>query len=161
MTNLKSGADVETVARVNNITTRYVQSLSKLPGFPAKYQDGSYDLNKFALAYIRHMQAEMNRRGDAPEPAELRAARLRLLRAQAERVRLHNDIRSGKLVRVVDVSNTLARRLINCRDRLRGMGAALGPQLTNKPREYIEDRLRVGIEQALAELDGPICPKPN
>jgi phage terminase Nu1 subunit (DNA packaging protein) len=149
------GVDVETMAKLINVTPRFVQELANEPGFPAKLGPGRYDASATTIWYMRRLQAELYRRGDVPEPAELRAARLRLLRAQADRVNLYNDIQSGKLLHKVDVSNALTRRLINCRDRLRGIGAGLGPQLTNKSREYIEERLRVAVEQALTELDGP------
>jgi phage terminase Nu1 subunit (DNA packaging protein) len=153
MTKDTIGVDVETVSRVCNITPRRVQYYSNQPGFPARYPDGSYDLPGFSLAYIRSMQTELARRGDSPEPAELRAARLHLLRAQAEKVRLYNDIRSGKLVPVVDVSNALTRRLINCRDRLRSIPSSIGVQLTNKSEAYIVERLQEAFKLALAELD--------
>jgi phage terminase Nu1 subunit (DNA packaging protein) len=155
VTNLKRGADVGTVARVINVTPRHVQWLTTQPGFPARYPDGSYDLPNFTLAYMRSLQSELARRGDSPEPAELRRARLSLLRAQAARVVMANRVTSGELREIVDVTNAESRRILNCRERLRAIPSSTGITLTNKADPaYIVGRLQEAIELALAELDG-------
>jgi phage terminase Nu1 subunit (DNA packaging protein) len=149
------GVDVNTVARVLNVTPRAVQQWGDKLGFPPKLAHGLYDLQKTTLWYIRDMQLELSRRGGEHEPRALRAARLRLLKEQANRIETENMVQRGELVEYEAVRDGFVKKLVNCRQRLRGIPSAVGPTLTNKSDPaYIVDRVRVAIEAALSELDG-------
>lgn len=147
---------VDVIARVLNISRQRFFQLRKEAGFPKKKPDGSYALNEVTLWYVRHLQNEIARRGDVFESGALRAARLSLLRGQAERVDMENRVVRGELLEAGQVETELVRKLVNCKSKLRGIPTTLGPQLTNKGEAYCRERLADHIDEALAELDGSI-----
>jgi phage terminase Nu1 subunit (DNA packaging protein) len=152
-----TGVDVGKLATLLNISTRYVYKLAAIPGFPERLAPGRFDAAKSALWYLRHLQMELERRGSmtGPESAEMKAARLGLLRAQVDKISMENRVVSGELLELDVVREALTRRLINCKHRLRAIPSALGVQLTNKADPgYIVGRLTEAVNEALAELDG-------
>lgn len=151
------GVDVGTVARVLNVTPQRVSQLAKESGFPPKIARGEYDLQKITLWYIRHLQAELKRRGPTGtvDSASMSAEKLNLVRAQAEKVTTENRVRRGELLELDAVRLIWTQRVTNTQKRLRAIPSSTGPQLTNKSDPaYIVDRLKCDIDQALNELAG-------
>lgn len=154
---IPSGVDVSTVARVLNVSTQRVNQLTKEAGFPPKLGRNEYDLQKITLWYIRHLQAELKRRGPTAtaEGAELQSEKLNLVREQAEKARTENRVRRGELLTMEAVREVWTQRVANTQKRLRSIPTTEGPQLTNKSDPaYIVDRLKHAIDQALYELAG-------
>jgi phage terminase Nu1 subunit (DNA packaging protein) len=151
------GADISTVARVLNVTPQRVGQLAREAGFPPKIGRNEYDLQKITLWYIRHLQAELKRRGPAAtaEGASMQAEKLGLTAAQRVKAETENRVRRGELLERDAVRDVLTQRLANCRQRLRAIPTTLGPQLTNKSDPaYIVDRMKNDIDLALTELSG-------
>jgi len=149
--------DVGTVSRVLNVSVQRVGQLARESGFPEKIGRNEYDLNKITLWYIRHLQAELKRRGPAgtADGASMTAEKLKLVAAQAEKVQTENRVRRGELLELEAVRDGVTKMLANCRQRLRAIPSTEGPQLTNKSDPaYIVDRLKIAIDQALIELSG-------
>jgi phage terminase Nu1 subunit (DNA packaging protein) len=151
-------ADVNTVAKVLNLTPRRVQALANEPGCPAKIGPGEYDLPKFTLWYLRYLQMELERRGsiNGPESPEMRAARLSLVHEQFVSIQMENRVARGELVEMADVRDVVVRKLSNLKHRMRAIPNGLGPTLVNKSQAYCVDRIRIAVDLALAELDGAI-----
>jgi phage terminase Nu1 subunit (DNA packaging protein) len=147
--------DVNTTAKVLNLTPRRVQALANIPGCPAKIGPGDYDLPKLTLWYMRYLAAELERRGSSagPEAPEMQAARLTLLSAQVERIEMENAVVRGELLEKDVVSARLLRQLSNCNARLRSIPNGLGPVLTNKNLATCTARVAAAIDAALEELD--------
>jgi phage terminase Nu1 subunit (DNA packaging protein) len=147
--------DVNTTAKVLNLTPRRVQMLAAIPGCPAKIGPGDYDLRKLTLWYMRYLASELERRGSraGPEAPEMQAARLTLLSAQVEAIEIQNAVVRGALLELDDVQVRWTRRVSNCKARLRSIPNGLGPVLTNKNLAFVTTRIAAAIEQALEELD--------
>lgn len=149
--------DRNTVARVLNVSPQRVSQLSHESGFPAKPAHGEYDLNQITLWYIRHLQAELKRRGPTGTvgSADMQAEKLGLVAAQRVKAETENKVRRGELLERDSVRVVLIQRLSNCQKQLRSIPSSIGPQLTNKSDPaYIVERLKCAIDQALTELAG-------
>jgi phage terminase Nu1 subunit (DNA packaging protein) len=157
-------SSVDQVARVLNVSPRRVQQLEKEPGFPPKLGRNDYDVSKIAVWFIGYLSRELERRGAPMETGALRAARLRLLREQANRIETENAVQRGELVEIDALRLLWSKRVWNCKQRMLGIPSGVGPTLTNKADPaHIAHRLRFAIEAALSELDGDagVSTEPN
>jgi phage terminase Nu1 subunit (DNA packaging protein) len=155
--------DARTLAEFAGISTRYFYHLQKQPGAPPPISKGRYDLILFSRWYHRRSDAELARRGGPATDTgpEMNAAKLALTAGQARRVELHNLVKRGDMVPTEAVTNLWAMRIVNVRQKMRGIPSSLGPQLTNKTDPaYIEGRIMDEINNALAELEGSPRPQP-
>lgn len=149
--------DVGTLARYLDVTTQRIAQLSKEPGFPDKIARGEYDLDLVAQWYIRHIKAELKRRGPTGTVvgSNMHAEKLRLVAAQAIKIETENRVRRGDLLTVDAVREVWQQRVSNTQKRLRAIPTTLGPQLTNKSQPaYIADRMKAAIDEACTELAG-------
>ena len=126
------------LAAALNVTVRRVGQLKaeNMPG----------DSIPAALAWRNQKQS-----GDSTADA-LRAERIRLLRAQAERHEQENLVRSGQLLELGQVKNDCLIVCGKARDRFLSMSNELPPKLTGLATEKIAEIIHIEVTGTLEAL---------
>jgi phage terminase Nu1 subunit (DNA packaging protein) len=141
-----------TVAETLKLSTRRVRQLVEL-GMPRENR-GQYDLAKCMLWYIRHLQREIERRelDRSPESTALRAQRVRLVKAQADREEHSLKILSAQLVPRDLCKSTSARFWRRVHERCEALAQEVASQLVGLNREEIKIVLDEEISKLLNGL---------
>jgi|SRR5579885_2179833 phage terminase Nu1 subunit (DNA packaging protein) len=146
---------VEKLGAFLNLTRSRIAQLVKDEGMPREAR-GQYDPVKCAAFYIRYLQAAIERRaapiedgGDAGE----RAARIRLLRVQADKKEMDLAELRSQLVAVSDVDKSLAELVRTTRARLLAVPAQLAPELVGEmQRSLLQAKMEKAFKKALSDL---------
>ena len=157
--------DVSKVARALNLEVRRIQQLVQ-EGMPREAR-GQYDPIKCAAWYIRYLQRAIERKampmfeeGSAGE----RAARLRILRTQADLKEIKVAEQRSQLVATRDADASLADLVSTTERRIMAIPAQLAPELVGETsRTLIQAKIQKACNEALRDLAkaGNYGGKPN
>ncbi|MBI1265431.1 MAG: hypothetical protein GC187_11935 [Alphaproteobacteria bacterium] len=148
-------SDVETIseaalADLLGITSRHVRNLAA-DGVARKAGPGRYELRASVRAYAESLRAKASRgRAKADDP-ELRAERLRLAAAQAEKVELSNARTRGELLSARDVESAWAGVLREVRAAMLAIPGRVNqslPHLTSHDLATLDREIRNVLAQA-------------
>lgn len=142
---------VKVIAKLfNNVSERWVQQLAK-DGIIPKADRGKYDLVGCVQGYIKHLQELAL--GKDIAPADIHAARNRLLTAQAEVAEMDAAQRSGRTLDADAVGRKWENIARNTTQRLLGIPSKAAPQIVAlKTTAEIKDALEVLIHECLHDL---------
>ncbi len=157
--------DISKVARALNLKERRIQQLVH-EGMPREAR-GQYDPIKCAAWYIRYLQRAIERKamptfeeGSAGE----RAARLRILRTQADLKEIRVAEQRSQLVAIPDVEAAVADLVNTTERRIMAIPPRLAPELVGETsRTIIQAKIEKACHEALRYLAkaGNYDGKPN
>lgn len=147
MTNHK----VSDIAKALSLSTRRVQQLVKENILPAPI-NGNYDLADCLQAYGQYLLERSLTKNT--NYSDLNTEKLRLLKAQADKVEFEVQIVAGKYIEVSEIELSWSNLLIAFRSKMLSMPTTIARQLqaVNNDFAAIVNILQQEIEQALLEL---------
>lgn len=145
--------DVNTLAKLFNLTTVWVQKLAK-EGVIAKAERGRYELWPSIKGYIKHLQDRRVNQWDTDEDDEgYGKHRARLTGAKADVAEIAAAIAKGQAHDAGAVEAVWTDMLMNCRSKLLAMPTRLAPKLRKETQlATVREILETAIHEALAEL---------
>jgi phage terminase Nu1 subunit (DNA packaging protein) len=107
------------------------------------------------FAHVEKQAEESNRRRGKADEQELLEEKIRLTRAQADKVRLENQEREGELIESRQVVLAWSGYLLACRSRLLSMPTKLAYDLSGVTEPALVERILAEVvDEALLELGG-------
>lgn len=147
--------NVSRAAKFLNLSEQRVQQLAK-EGILPREARGSYDPIKCGLAYIRYLQAAIEKR-DGAVPDETctseRRERMRVLRAQADLKEMQLAELRSQLVTVQDAEKEINRLVVTTTAHIMEIPARLAPDLVGETsRVMIHAKIERAVKDALSRL---------
>jgi phage terminase Nu1 subunit (DNA packaging protein) len=146
--------DVGKVASALNLTKQRVQQLVK-EGLPREAR-GRYDAVKCMLWYVRYLQAALEKRSTPTSDAGFngeRAARVRLLRADADLREMELASQRSSVISVADYERTLAVVIQTTKARVMAIAPRAAPEVTGQTsRVMVQALIEKQCKEALAYL---------
>lgn len=141
------------IARIFEDTESYIHKLVK-EGMPQAAR-GKYELGECMLWYIKYLKMKLKSRrrviGDDDGTTE-RAARLRLVRAEADLRELELARERGQFAAVVDFEKLVTEMVVMTKARILAVPSRIAPQLVGEDRLAIENRLEKELKTTLSTL---------
>ena len=165
---------VSELAKALNLGPRRVQQLAR-EGVLPKPERGKYELGASMAAYIRHLQAALERRDlldDDGDGVTVRRERARLLKAQADDAEISLTQRRGELIPIDVYTNEMAYMISTARAHLLNLPQRIAPLVAGEAsvatvRHIIRDEVYASLralsipEKNLKPGDCPSCGQPN
>jgi len=142
-----SAVSIDTIAKLLDMTPRYVQQLAKEGIIPKPIARGQYEIIPCVVAYIKYLKTSLN--GEAGDWA---AERGRLTRIQADRQELKLAKLKGDLISLKQVNQEWSELLVSFRDRPLVLPSVLAPSIVNRTETEAERILTNRISAALEKL---------
>jgi phage terminase Nu1 subunit (DNA packaging protein) len=151
---LMATVNADKIAQALNLTPSRVHQLVKV-GMP-KEARGQFDPVKCMFFYIRYLQTALERKTVPTlegEDAGERAARVRILRAQADQKGIELAKLRSQLVAVPDVEATVADLVRTTEAHIMAIPSRLAPELVGEAsRMMIQAKLETAFRKALSRL---------
>jgi phage terminase Nu1 subunit (DNA packaging protein) len=151
-------ANIQLLATALNITPRRIQQLVK-EGVLPKAERGVYEIVRCMQAYIRFLQASMQKRQDEEsrdETVHWTRERTRLAREQADSSQLKNAELRGELVRLQVVERLVGQAMAIFRTNTLALSSKLSPSLEGRTAAEIKtiiDREARRLLEGIASFD--------
>lgn len=137
-------------AKLFNITERRIQQLAK-DGIIPKAARGKYPLIGAIKAYVKYLQDRAL--GSEVTPGDLQVERIRLTKANADKVELEVALLEGSVILAETVEAVQSRMISTFRARCLSIPTKVAPRLTmTNDLAIIEVEVRDAIYDALSEL---------
>jgi len=135
-----------------------VQQLVKEGVMPAPIKQ-KYDLVACVNGYIKYLQDKAAGQKTGDNNLDIHKERIRLVRAQADKMEIERDVLNGTLIPVEEAEHAFAGQILKCRSQLMSLPVRIAP-LILAMSEYgtIEALIRDNIKEALNELSGSAWP---
>lgn len=140
---------VAELAELFDLTPRRVQQLVNEGVIPKPKTRGEYELTACVKGYINSLKQQIDGSGNSTLASE----RTRLAKAQADKTEMDNAVRSGELIEISEVTDTMSTLISASRAKILTLPVRLSAKLAgSKTEKEIKTILEAGVRETLTEL---------